>query len=159
MIRIDEIHAGAGYRLILTPNCSMSWRQLLAFYLLTCALAIVIGLLFTLQGQWLILPFSGLEMLVLGSALLITSRKVSRREIITVNKDRVRIEKGRHKAEQQWDFKRCWIKLVDEFGGENRPQRKLTLGSHGRYVEVGDFLSNIEKDELAFRLKDCIISR
>ena len=159
MIRIDEIHAGTGCRLILTPNCSMSWRQLLAFYLLTCALAIAIGLLFTLQGQWLILPFSGLEMLVLGSALFITSRKVNRREIITVNDDRIRIEKGRHRAEERWVFKRCWVRLRDEIGGENRPRRKLALGSHGSYVEVGDFLSNIEKDELAFRLKDCIISR
>ena len=159
MIRIDEIHAGAGYRLILTPNCSMNRRQLLAFYLFTCVLAIVIGLLFTLQGQWLILPFSGLEMLVLGSALLVTSRNVSRREVITVNEELVRIEKGRHRAEQQWDFKRCWVRLVDELSGENRSQRNLTLGSHGRYVEVGDFLSSIEKDELAFRLKDCIISR
>ena len=158
MIRIDEIHAGTGYRLILTPNCSMSWRQLLAFYLLTCALAIIIGLLFTLQGQWLILPFSGLEMLILGSALLITSRKVNRREVITVNKDRVRIEKGSHRIEQQWVFKRCWIRLLDELSSENRPRRKIALGSHGRYVEVGNFLNNIEKDELAFRLKDCIIS-
>jgi len=159
MIRIDEIHSGDGYRLVLTPNCSMSWRQLLAFYLFTCALAVVIGLLFTLQGQWLILPFSGLEMLVLGLALWITSRKVNRREIITVNDDRIRIEKGRHRPEQQWVFKRCWVRLLDEIGGEDRPRRKLALGSHGHYVEVGDFLSNIEKDELAFRLKGCIISQ
>ncbi len=159
MIRIDEIRKGVGFRLILTPNCSMSWRQLLAFYLITCALAILIGLLFTLQGQWLILPFSGLEMLVLGSALLVTSRKVNRKEVITVNEDRVRIEKGRFRPEEQWVFKRCWIRLQDEFKGENQSRRKLALGSHGSYVEVGDFLNNIEKDELAFLLKDCIISR
>ena len=159
MIRIDEFHAGAGHRLILTPNCSISWRQLLVFYILTCALAIVIGLLFSLQGQWLILPFSGLEMLVLGSALHITSRKVNRREVITVNVDRVRIEKGNCRPEEQWVFKRCWVRLLDEIGGENRSQRKLALGSHGSYVEVGNFLSNIEKEELAFRLKGCIISR
>ena len=159
MIRIDEIHAGAGYRLILTPNCSMNWRHLLVFYFLTCAVAIVIGLLFALQGQWLILPFSGIEMLVLGAVLYITSRKSNRREVITVNKDRVMIEKGRRRSEHQWIFKRCWIRLLDELGGESRPRRKLALGSHGRYTEVGDFLNNIEKDELAFRLKDCIISR
>jgi uncharacterized membrane protein len=31
------------------------------------------------------------------------------------------------------------------------------LGAHGKYVEVGNFLDNLEKDELAFQLKDCII--
>jgi len=157
MIQFDKIQAGDGYRLTLTPNRSISWRQLLLFYLGTCLVAITIGLFFTLQGQWLILPFSGLEMMALGIALYITSRKVHRREIITVNRDRVRIEKGIRQMKKCWIFKRNWISLRDELCGESRLQRKLALGSHGSYVEVGDFLNNFEKDELAFRLKDCII--
>ena len=157
MIRLDELPSRAGYRLIITPNCSISWRQLLAFYLGTCGLAIFIALLFTLQGQWLIVPFSGVEMLALGVALYLTSRKVHRREVITVGEEKVRIEKGIRKAEQCWTFERSWIRLQDELFDENRRRRKLALGSHGSYVEVGEFLSISEKDELAFRLKDCII--
>jgi len=157
MIRLDEISSNSGCRLILTPNCSISWRQLAVFYLGTCVLAITIALLFTLQGQWLIVPFSGMEMMALGIALYLTSRKVHRREVITVGKERVKIEKGIHKADQSWTFERSWIRLRDEFFGENQCHRKLALGSHGSYIEVGEFLSNLEKDELAFRLKDCII--
>jgi len=159
MISIHKINAGVGFRLVLTPNCSMSWRQVLIFYLCTCSLAVIIGLLFTLQGQWLVLPFTGLEMLALGIGLFVTSRKVRCREIITVDDEQVVIEKGCYKPEARWDFKRCWIRLQDEFRADNRAGRRLALGSHGRYVEVGNFLNEIEKDQLAFQLKGCIISR
>ena len=143
--------------MILTPNCSISWRQLVVFYLGTCVLAMIIALLFSLQGQWLVVPFSGLEMIALGVALYITSRKVHKREVITVNSKKVKVEKGIHKAEQSWTFERDWIRLQDDIFGDVRRRRKIALGSHGSYVEVGEFLSNPEKDELAFRLKDCII--
>jgi len=96
-------------------------------------------------------------MVVLGFALYTTSRKVHRREIITAKDDRVKIEKGLRRKKQQWVFERCWVRLLDENRHETRRIRKIALGSHGHYVEVGNFLSYFEKDELAFRLKDGII--
>ncbi|MCP4982937.1 MAG: DUF2244 domain-containing protein [Gammaproteobacteria bacterium] len=42
-------------------------------------MALAVGLFFSLHGLWLVLPFSGLEMLVLGLGLYLTSRKVYRR--------------------------------------------------------------------------------
>ena len=63
MISVDKVSAEEGYRFVLSPNCSISWRQLLAFYLLTCVVALAVGLFFTMQGLWLVLPFSGIEML------------------------------------------------------------------------------------------------
>ena len=94
MINIDKVSSGNGYRFVILPNCSISWRQLVVFYLLTCLLALAIGLLFTFGGMWLVLPFSGLEMMALGTALYLTSRKVHRREVITLDSNRVTIEKG-----------------------------------------------------------------
>jgi len=41
--------------------------------------------------------------------------------------------------------------------GKFNSRRKLELGCHGSCVEVGEFPNNFEEDELAFRLKDCII--
>ena len=157
MIKVGEIQSEKGFRLVITPNCSISWQQLVLFYLGTCCLALTIGLFFSLQGQWLVLPFSGLEMLVLGVALYITSRKAHYREVITTSDKRVKIEKGVRRIQQEWVFDRSWVKLVDETYDGNRNRRKIALGSHGSYVEVGEFLSDLEKDELAFRLKDCII--
>ena len=105
MINIDKINSENGYRFILSPNRSISWSELIVFYLFTCLVALAIGLFFTFQGLWLVLPFSGLEMLALGIALYLTSRRVYRHEVITLNQGRVRVEKGVRQIDQAGNLK------------------------------------------------------
>jgi len=157
MINIDKFNGSRGYRLVLSPNRSISWRDLVLFYLLMCLLALAIGLLFAVQGLWLVLPFSGLEMFALGIALYVVSRQTNRRQVITFDRAKVRIEKGVYHCDASWEFKAAWVRLRYRITGQYNDRRKLELGCHGSYVEIGEFLNNIEKDELAFRLKDCII--
>lgn len=157
MVSIDKVNSNDSYRIVLSPNCSITWRELVLFYMLTCVLALAIGVFFTLQGLWLVIPFSGLEMLALGACLYLTSRKVYRKEVITLDQRFTRIEKGVQRVRQSWEFETPWIRLIDERLGARNRRRKLALGSHGNYVEVGDFLDNSEKDRLAFQLKNCII--
>ncbi len=157
MIEYDQTESPRGFRLVLSPNCSISWREVIIFYAITCVLALAIGLFFAFQGMWLVLPFSGLEMLALGTGLYFVSRNAHRREVISLNEQRVTVAKGITKIDHQWEFKTHWTRLqVQEKEGLHRDKR-LSLGSHGEYVEVGEFLSKNEKDDLAFRLKDCII--
>jgi uncharacterized membrane protein len=157
MVSINKGNSGQSYRFVLSPNCSVSWPELLLFYLLTCLVALAVGLFFSLQGLWLVLPFSGLEMLVLGIGLYVTSRKVYRREVITLDLEHTRIEKGGQRIDQRWEFKTPWIRIVDELPDHRRPRRKLAISMYGESVEVGSFLANPEKEALAFQLKDCII--
>jgi uncharacterized membrane protein len=156
MISVNKGNSGE-YRFVLSPNCSVSWRELLLFYLMTCGVALAIGLFFTLQGLWLVLPFSGLEMLALGAALYLTSRRVHRREVIILDPERTRIEKGQRRIDQSWEFSTPWVRVIDDCPGGRRAKRTLAIGMSGESVEVGSFLSNREKDALAFQLKDCII--
>jgi uncharacterized membrane protein len=157
MVNISKVDFRDSYRIVLSPNCSITWRELVLFYLFTCLVAIAVGLFFTLQGMWLVLPFSGLEMLALGIGLYLTSRKVYRKEVITLDSGRTRIEKGVQRAVQSWEFKTPWVRIIDEPGDGRNPRRRLAIGMHGAAVEVGSFLANSEKDALAFQLKDCII--
>lgn len=157
MINIDKLNSDRAYRFILSPNCSISWRELVLFYLFICGVIAAIGIFFTLQGYWLVLPFSGLEMLVLGGAFYLTSRKVHRREVITLNRDSVRIEKGVQRVDKFWEFEAAGTRLIEEPSGSRHTPQRLVLGAYGTYVEVGEFLDDLEKDELAFQLKDCII--
>ena len=157
MVSINKVNSGESYRFVLAPNCSISWSGLLLFYLLTCLVALAVGLFFTLQGLWLVLPFSGLEMLALGIGLYVTSRKVYRKEVITLDPERTRIEKGVQRIDQSWEFKTPWIRIIDELPDRRSPRRKLAISMYGESVEVGGFLANSEKEALAFQLKDCII--
>lgn len=157
MISVNRSGGGESIRIVLSPNCSISWRELLLFYLLTCVVALAVGLFFTFQGMWLVLPFSGLEMLALGIGLHLTSRKVYRREVITLDPQHTRIEKGVQRVDQYWEFKTPWVRIIDERRDDRRAGRTLAIGVSGERVEVGSFLANSEKDALAFQLKDCII--
>ncbi len=157
MVSIHKFNSGQSYRFVLSPNCSISWRELILFYLLTCVVALVVGLFFMLQGLWLVLPFSGLEMLALGIALYLTSRKVYRKEVITLDRHATRIEKGRRRVEHQWQFKTPWVRIIDDHPDARSHRRRLAISMYGESVEVGSFLANSEKEALAFQLKGCII--
>lgn len=157
MVNTSRVDSGGGFRIVLSPNCSISWRELVMFYLFTCVVAIAIGLFFTLQGMWMVLPFSGLEMMALGIGLYLTSRKVYRKEVITLDAERTRVEKGVQRAVESWEFKTPWVRIIDQPRDTRNPGRRVAIGMHGAAVEVGSFLANPEKDELAFRLKECII--
>jgi uncharacterized membrane protein len=61
-------------------------------------------LFFTLQDLWLVLPFSGLEMLVLGVGLYLTSQKVYRKEVITLDRHYLCTEKGGNRVRRRWQF-------------------------------------------------------
>ncbi len=157
MLRVDKAGPGREFRIVLSPNCSITWRDLVLFYLFTCVIALAIGIFFLVQGMWLVLPFSGLEMAALGACLYLTSRKVYRREVITLDHERTRVEKGVRRVDESWEFETAWLRLIDERSGVNQRDRRLAIGSHGNYVEIGGFLGCEEKDALAFQLKDCII--
>jgi uncharacterized membrane protein len=62
-------------RLILKRNCSMSPAGLgLAFAALATA-TLAIGAGFAVVGAWLVLPFAGLEVLMLGVAFFVYARR------------------------------------------------------------------------------------
>jgi uncharacterized membrane protein len=157
MVSIEKVQSGDSYRFVLSPNCSISWRELVAFYLLTCVVALAVGLFFSLQGLWLVLPFSGLEMMALGIGLYVTSRRVYRREVITLDQNLTRIEKGVRRVHQRWEFRTPWVRVIDECPNDRSAVRMLAISESGESVEVGSFLAHSEKDALAFQLKDCII--
>ncbi len=59
----------APLRIELSPRCSLSTSQALRFFAVTCLAAFTLAGLLALKGFWPILPFAGLEMVVLGIAL------------------------------------------------------------------------------------------
>ena len=123
--------------IVLRPNGSLSRRQgfaLLAF----CALLMgAIGAVFAASGAWLVLPFSGLEWLLLAYCLRLSLGDSAQREVITISDAMVRVEKGRDRPEQIYKFQRAWVMLnCVQSQIRGRPSR-LSLRLHGREVEIG----------------------
>lgn len=82
----------AGFRVVLKRNCSISPRGLFFAYALLAAIAVGIASGFAALGAWLILPFAGLELVLLAGAFWLTGRHAADCERIELARGRLRIE-------------------------------------------------------------------
>ncbi len=159
MIFYDTDQENHIYRIVLIPNRSISWPILIRFYIFTCFISFSIASIFAFLGYWMVLPFSGLEMLALGIGLYLVSRKIYAQEVVTFHGDKILIEKGFQRAEQHWEFDKHWAKVSVEKQESHPKRQQIFIGSHGTQVELGAFLHDSEKESLAFELNAGILSR
>ena len=145
--------------IVLRPNGSLSRKQSLVL-LACCALLMGgIGAVFAALGAWMVLPFSGLEWLVLAYCLRLSLRRSSEREVITITDAVVRVERGRKSPSKTYRFQRAWVTLDwSESPIRGRPSR-LALRLHGNEVEIGRFLVESERQALARELRFLLSSR
>jgi len=140
--------------IIARPNCSASWRanKLVLLILAVPSLSFAIG--FALLGAWPILPWAGLELLALGSALYYVSWKLQYRHVITLDSDTVSIDKGFYVPRQSWTFPRedTGLAIVPERHPWDGPE--LALQRTGESVSVGEFLSRDDALKLAALLRE-----
>jgi uncharacterized membrane protein len=61
------------------PHCSISPAGFACVFASLAGVALAIGVGFAMMGAWLVLPFSGLEVLLLGAAFLMHARDVRNR--------------------------------------------------------------------------------
>ena len=138
-------------RFLVRPNCSLSWRGALRFYSGMVVVTFAIAIAFAMKGAWLILPFAGLEMLVLGIALYMVARRNASWQSISVSEDLVEVVEHGLSHEQQ-SFQRAWASVVHERPRINGHPSRLLIRSHGRSLEVGACLRESEKAYLAHEL-------
>lgn len=137
------------YQWILRPNASLNLRQAKWIVGVIGLLMAIIGLSFAAIGAWLILPFSGGELILFTYALGSTIRQAAAYEIITITRDKIRIEKKNPASACCHEFHRTWAR-IDWLPGSGK---RLAVGSHGRWVEIGAFLVEEEKQTLAQTLQ------
>ncbi len=139
--------------IIAKPNCSASWRanKLVLLALAVPSLGIATG--FAMLGAWPILPFAGLELLAVGSALYYVNWKLQYRHVITLSEDSVRIDKGFYAPRQSWQFPRqgTGLAIVPEQHPWDGPG--LSLQRTGESVSVGEFLNRDDSLKLAELLR------
>jgi len=145
--------------IILSPNGSLSLRQSIALLAFCALLMGSIAGVFAVLGAWLVLPFSGLEWLLLAYCLHVSRKRSAEREVITITDAVVRVEKGRKAPTQTYKFQRAWVMLDwRESPVRGRPSR-LALRLHGKEVEIGGFLVESERRALARELRLLLTSR
>lgn len=139
--------------IIAQPNRSSTWRANLLLLLALAVPSLAIAISFALLGAWPILPFAGLELLALGTALYYVNWKLQYRHVITVSDDSVRIDKGFYRPRQSWQFPRQCTGLV--ITPEKHPWDGPELSVHDKHesVSLGEFLNREDILELIALLR------
>jgi len=126
----------------------MSWQanQLVLASFWVLSLCIAMG--FALIGAWTILPFAGIEMLVLSAAFYYVSWQLSYREVLTFDGQIVYLEKGIYRPKHSWKWPRHSLLLQVKLAQREFDQHRLSLCSDGCSVSIGECLNKQQTREL-----------
>src|SRR5262245_7938476 len=91
-------------QIVLAPNCSLTPKTAVLFFASLCGVSLVFAMFFVLQGLWPVLPFWGLEMLLLGLALHWSMRRRHERQVLTITDDSIRIVSVSRDREEKQEF-------------------------------------------------------
>lgn len=161
MVTSDICPDTSVHRVVIRPNRSLSWRQSMVFLALISVPLVLISVVLAVQGFWMILPFAGLELAALFACIYMVSHACQRCEVVSIGESVVTVEKGRERGgcddaggpRERVDFARGWVRVELSKEADHWYPRRLWIGASGRRVELGEFLVDDEKEELAVQLR------
>lgn len=143
------------------PNSSLTPRAAAWFYGSLVGVLVCVAIGCTALGFWPVLPFAGLEAVVLLGAVHWVRQRAAAREYIRVDSTSVVIEK---RPGSRWGqsgriayaFQRPWTRVELRHGQPAHWPSRLLFISRGRSVEVGAFLTDGERRGLKNRLAELL---
>jgi uncharacterized membrane protein len=153
---LNDVPAPAELLIQIAPNCSLRPQSALLFFGSICLVSFSIAGTLALFGMWPILPFAGMEMLLLGWALRVSLRRRHHYQTILLSDERIRVETRNGTVSEQFEFPRHWARVRLRHASSRWHPSRLTIESHGRSCEVGGFLTEEERRALALRLVRCV---
>jgi uncharacterized membrane protein len=152
----STVDSKRNWRIVIRPNRSLTRRQLQLVFVGIAVVCLGIAGVFAAFGMWPVLPFAGAEVAVVGLGFYLSARGGQETEVVSVAGNRVAVEKGRRQLRERLELQRAWaqIRLL-------RPEirwypSRLVIRSHGKAVELGGFLNEQERRQLAEKLQRAI---
>jgi len=109
-----------------------------------------------LVGLWVPLPFAGGELSLLGVCLMKLNRQRAWNDEIVVRDSEVVVRQGGPGRADEERFHPVWIQVHMKLGRYRSHRRQLILRCYGRELEVGSFLCEAEREQLASALKESL---
>ena len=137
------------------PNRSLSWRQTKTLLLFFACVLSMVALYFWQLGAWMVMPFLGVELMVIVGAFYFHCLRSSRGESIEFGDEKVWIETREGRA----GFSRPWVQVRLVGNSISGHPRRLIVGAHGRFLQIGSFLHDGEKELLAAVVEETATQR
>lgn len=133
----------------LKRNCSMAPRQLLGFYSVLCVLSLAIASFLWWQGARMVMPFTWVELVAVGAAILVYARHAADNESIALRNDRLTVELASGNRLERVEFQPQWVRVEPEAGDGSL----VELSGQGRRVAVGRYMRPELRPQLANELR------
>ncbi|MEE9322272.1 MAG: DUF2244 domain-containing protein [Granulosicoccus sp.] len=138
---------------MIRPNASMSPKSALIVFLGFVFLSGAILVRCVLLGAWVVIPFTLIEVVFLGSVFWWVLRSNQFTETILYNKHELKVIRKTHRRLNEWAFQPCWSQVVLQPGDHAWYPDRLLIRSHGQTLEIGMCLTVPEKTSLAKTLR------
>ena len=132
--------------LTLKPNKSSSINENFIFFGFLSIICLTFAIGFFILGATLILPFAGLEIIVLISVLKVNRDWVNQSEKIYLDKLYLKLKKGSNEITLD--------RFLSKFSvTDQKTKKRLFVTSGDKKIEIGSFLNEEDKDKLISLLK------
>jgi uncharacterized membrane protein len=140
------------YRFTVRPNCALSWQATKYVILFFAACFTAVAAYFASLGAWLVLPFAGLELVVLVAGFYLSALAGHTREVIEIRGDELRVLRGGRRLKEVGALSRHWTRVALVRDPRGWHPSRLVLRSHSRTLEIQTRLVEAEREELAVEL-------
>ena len=126
----------------------MSPAGLAKVFAALAVLVLAIGAGFAAAGAWLVLPFAGLEVLLLGTAFVAHARHAADYEKIELQSGRLEVEVAEAERVARYQLENARVSMEEG---------RIVLRGAGKELEVGRHVGAEARVELAAELKKTLI--
>jgi uncharacterized membrane protein len=128
-IALPPLPAGLEYCVVARRNDSLRQRERWQVFGALALVSLALALAFAAVGAWPVLPYSVLELALLGCAFRWIERRARDWERLAVAGDRVIVEREAGGARERREFNRYWLRVdVEAAAPGGQPQLRLSGG-------------------------------
>jgi uncharacterized membrane protein len=137
--------SGATFSRVLKRNCSMSPAELASVFAALAVLVLAIGAGFAAVGAWLVLPFAGLEVLLLVAAYLLYARRAADYEKIELDSGRLTVEIAQGARTARYELEGARVAVEEGRVVVRDAQEEVEIGRHLGPEARAQFAAELEK--------------
>lgn len=152
-----QVNSETGHaQIVVRANKSMSWRANVLLAASLGALSAVFGGIVAIEGFWLVLPFAGLEFLVVFFCLSRAYKRLGYTEVISKIGDTIVVESGYDEPVVSSELPSQWTRVEFDDPASAFDVGRLHLQCSGKSLEIGQALNKEEKQVLYKELLYCL---
>lgn len=151
-VALPPLPADLEYCVVARRNDSLGRRSRWQIFGALAAVSLILAAAFAVAGAWPVLPYSVLEIVLLGGAFYFVERHAQDWERLTIAGDRVVVEQMSGGKRERREFNRYWLRVEVDPGGFGRSPQ-VVLRSGGASWPFGGTLSVAERLAVAQELR------